>query len=277
MVRRETFRACFGKAKIGELGARIVLSSAFVKSHGLPSLFLAVALVAGGSAQAGTRCDGSAAAKALGLSSREFQVACWRLDDGRDVIAAVPLAPLVPASDVLKTIRKPTKPAPAPPLLIRLALARDATILWRGELRPDGKSAPDLKEVLERSEEWLVGIEDVNLGRERGLRVGVVGHWGDEAMSVREIAVLFRLPAEGQPLRPLWSGLGNTRESRLDYCLIEGIATFQMVDDKTIERQLRVTANVNRETKVPRSKARELEKKCTAETPEPKRFPVSTQ
>jgi hypothetical protein len=120
-----------------------------------------------------------------------------------------------------------------------------------------------------------VGIEDLNLGRERGVRVGVVGHWGDQAMSVREIAGLFRLPAEGAPLKPLWVGLGNTRESRLDYCLIEGIATFQLVDDKTLERQMRLTANVNRETKVPRAKARELEKKCTAEPQEPKRFPLS--
>jgi hypothetical protein len=201
-------------------------------------------------------------------------VACWHLDDGRDVIAAVPLAPLAPASELLKNVHTPSKPTTAPPLVVRLALARDATILWRGEIKPDARTAPELKDVLERSEEWLVGIEDLNLGRERGLRVGVVGHWGDRAMSVREIALLFRLPGEAVALKPLWSGLGNTRESRLDYCLIEGIATFQLVDDKTLERQMRLTANVNRETKVPRAKARELEKKCTAEPPEPKRFPV---
>jgi len=252
-----------------------VLSSVFVKTYGLSQLFVAVALIAGGSAQAGTRCDGSAAAKALGLGTREYQVACWHLDDGRDVIAAVPLAPLVPASELLKNVHTPEKAMPAPPLVVRLALARDATILWRGEIKPDAKSAPELKDVLEHSEEWLVGIEDLNLGRERGLRVGVVGHWGNSAMSVREIAILFRLPGEGAPLKPLWLGLGNTRESRLDYCLIEGIATLQLVDDKTLERQMRVTANVNRETKVPRGKARELEKKCTAESPEPKRFPLS--
>jgi hypothetical protein len=234
-----------------------------------------MAVIAGGSARAGTRCDGAAAAKALGLTPSDWQVACWRLEDGRDVIAAVPLPPLTPVTEILKTrVRKDQKPAPQPPLVIRLALAHDATILWRGEIRPDAKTSPDLKEVLERSEEWLVGIEDVNLGRERGLRVGVVGHWGDDAMSVREIALLFRIPPEGGGLRLLWSGLGNTRESRLDYCQIEGIATFQLVDDKTLERQLRLTANINRETKVGRAKARELEKKCVAEPQDPRRFPV---
>jgi hypothetical protein len=252
-----------------------MLSSPFVNSRRLASLLVAVVLIASARAQAGTRCDGSAAAKALGLSSREWQVACWHLDDGRDVIAAVPLAPLVPASDLLKSMRRPGPPPAAPPLVIRLALAREATILWRGEIRPDAKTNPDLKDALARSEEWLVGIDDVNLGRERGLRVGVVGHWGDQAMSVREIALLFRLPPEGEPLKPLWSGLGNTRESRLDYCLIEGIATFRLVDDKTLERQMRLTTNVNRETKLPRAKARALEKKCTVEPEEPKRFPIT--
>jgi hypothetical protein len=243
---------------------------------------MAVVLIAGGRAQAmaGTRCDGSGAAKPLGLSSRDWQVACWRVEDGREVIAAVPLAPLMPVADLVKPHpRKTPKPAaPQPPLVIRLALARDANILWRGEIRPDAKASPDLREVLERSEEWLVGIDDQTLGKERGVRVGVVGHWGEEAMSVREIALLFRLPtAEGAALHLVWSGLGNTRESRLDYCVIEGIATFQLVDDKTLERQLRLTPAINRETKVPRGKARELEKKCVAEPQEPKRFPVTPE
>jgi hypothetical protein len=277
MVRRNRFRARFGKAKNGEHAWRIVLSSAFVKSRRLAQLLVAVVVIAGGSAQAGTRCDGGAAAKALGLAAREWQVACWQVDDGRQVIAAVPLAPLPSAAEILKPhTPKDGKTPPQPPLVIKLALARDAIILWRGEVRPDAKTSPELKEVLERSEEWLVGIDDVNLGRERGVRVGVVGHWGEEVMSVREIALLFRLPAaDGVAPRLLWSGLGNTRESRLDYCLIEGIATFTLVDDKTLERQMRLTANVNRDTKLGRSKARALEKKCAVEPQEPKRFPIA--
>ncbi len=255
-----------------------MLSLASVRHPGL--LLLAVTAMSGTAAGAepGTRCDGSAAAKALGLGSHDWQVACWRVADGRQVIAAVPLAPLMPAAEALKPHRKLARPAPEqPPLVIRLALAQDAAILWRGELRPDAKTSPELREVLERSEEWLVGIEDQTLGRDRGVRVGVVGHWGDEAMSVREIALLFRLPTDGGALRLVWSGLGNTRESRLEYCRIEGIASFQLVDDKTLERQMRVTANINRETKLARAKARELEKKCTAEPQDPHRFPVSLQ
>src|SRR3954470_22632216 len=105
---------------------------------------MAVVLIAGGRAQAmaGTRCDGSGAAKPLGLSSRDWQVACWRVEDGREGIAAVPLAPLTPGGGVGKPHpRKAAKPvAPQPPLVIRLALARDANILWRGEIRPDAKA-----------------------------------------------------------------------------------------------------------------------------------------
>ncbi|HXU81346.1 MAG TPA: hypothetical protein VN914_08110 [Polyangia bacterium] len=252
-----------------------------MRNHRLPLLFVAVAALAGQSARAepGTRCDGAALAKQLGLAPREWQVACWRVEDGREVIAAVPLPPLVPASELLKSRpHKEAKPSTPPaPLVVRLALARDAAILWRGEIKPDGKSSPDVREVLDRSEEWLVGIDDQTLGRERGVRIGVVGHWGEEEMSVREIALLFRLPTDGGALRLLWSGLGNTRESRLDYCRIEGIATFQLVDDKTLERQLRVTPSVNREVKLARSKARALEKKCVGESPNPQRFPVSLQ
>jgi hypothetical protein len=245
-------------------------------------LFLAVALVgiAGGVARAepGTRCDGAQAGKLLGVPAREWQVACWRIDDGREVIAAVPLAPLMPTLSLMKPPRKGSRGSEkekAAPLEVRLALAKDAAVLWRGEMRPDGKSAADLREVLEKSEEWLVGIDDQALGKARGVRIGVVGHWGREAMSVREIALLFRLPTDGGAMRLVWSGLGNTRESRLDYCLIEGIATFQLVDDKTLERQLRLTPTINRETKVSRPKARELEKKCVAEPQEPRRFPVT--
>jgi hypothetical protein len=229
-------------------------------------------------AGAGTRCDGAQAARLLDLPPREWQVACWRVEDGRQVIAAVPLAPLVPSTALFKPPTKASKTKEkekAGPLTVRLGLARDQAVLWRGEVRPDLKATPELRELMEKSEEWLVAIDDQPLGRQRGVRVGVVGHWGTETMSVREIALLFRLPTDGGAMQLVWSGLGNTRESRLDYCTIEGIATFQLVDDHTLERQLRLTPTVNRDTPVPRAKARQLEKKCVAEPQEPRRFPVN--
>jgi len=213
-------------------------------------------------AQPGDRCDGAQAAKLLGVATREWQVACWRIEGGRRVIAAVPLAPL-------------TKSAPgAGPLVVRLALAKDEAVVWRDEIRPDGSGAPDLREVLDKSEEWLVGIDDQTLGQDRGVRVGVVGHWGKDSMFVREIALLFRLPSDGAPMRLVWSGLGNTRESRFDYCVIEGIATFQLADDRTLERQIRSRPNINRETRLPRARARALEKKCVAKEQPPQRFTI---
>lgn len=251
-------------------------------SSWLLRLFVIAVGIAGGQArgEAGVRCDGAQAGKLLGLTTRDWQVACWRVEDGRQVIAAVPLAPLTPALDLMKS--SPAKPQPkgkqketAAPLEVRLALARDGAILWRGDMKPEGKNAADLREVLDKSEEWMVGIDDQALGKERGVRIGVVGHWGRDAMSVREIALLFSLPTDGGAMRLVWSGLGNTRESHLDYCRIEGIATFQLVDDKTVERQLRLTPTVNRDIKVPRAKARALEKKCVVEPQEPKRFPVT--
>jgi hypothetical protein len=60
----------------------------------------------------------------------------------------------------------------------------------------------------------------------------------------------------------------------MEYCLIEGIATFQLVDDKNLERQIRLTPTINRDIKLPRAKARDLEKKCVAPPQEPRRFPV---
>jgi hypothetical protein len=172
--------------------------------------------------------------------------------------------------------RDSAKDSPAGSLVVRLGMSKDGTVTWRGELRPDPKATPELREVLEKSDEWLVAIEDMTLGHDRGVRIGVVGHWGDETMSVREIALLYRLPEHAGPLRLVWSGLGNTRESRHDYCLIEGIATFQLVDDKTLERQLRVTPTINRDTNhLPRARARALEKKCVADPPAPQRFPIA--
>lgn len=225
-------------------------------------------------AEPGTRCDGGDGARWLGVATHDWQVACWRLDDGRQVIAAVPLAPLVPQKTNVK--KDAGRESPAGALVVRLALVQNGAVAWRGEVRPDAKTSPELREVLEKSEEWLVAIEDQSLGRERGVRVGVVGHWGNDAMSVREIALLYRLPPASGPLRLVWSGLGNTRESRLDYCLIEGIATFQLVDDKTLERQMRLTPTINHDnTHVPRARARALEKKCVAEAPPPQRFPIA--
>jgi hypothetical protein len=248
------------------------------------------------------RCDGAVAAKLLDIPTRHWQVACWRVEDGREVIAAVPLPPLLSGSALWKPSppgakkekakakdkdkakekdkdkdkdSEPAAKGDAAPLVVRLGLIKDQAVLWRGELRPEGKESSELRELLDKSDEWLVGIDDQTLGRARGVRVGVVGHWGGEMMSVRELALLFSLPSDGGAMRLVWSGLGNTRESRLEYCLIEGIATFQLVDDKTLERQMHVTSNVNREIKVPRARARELEKKCVAKPQDPQRFPVS--
>lgn len=209
------------------------------------------------------RCDGADAAKLLGVSAREWVVSCLKLDDARRVIAAVPLAPLKP----------PAKGGGAGPLVLRVALARGEQIAWKEERRLADPEA-DVREVLDKSEEWVVGIDEVALGGARAVRVGVVGHWGSEAMLVREIAFLYRAPPEG-PLVRLWDGLGNRRETRAEYCLIEGVASFQLVDDKTIERQLRMTSSINRETKLPKRRARELEKKCVAKPEPPQRFSLN--
>jgi hypothetical protein len=229
------------------------------------------------------RCDGAAPLEKLGLPASEWQVACWRVEDGRQVVAAVAM-PSLKSLVAAKMVRPATaadagakKPPPDPALVVELAVFKDGALVWRGQAHPDARGAPELREVLDKSEEWLIGIDDLALGDGRGVRVGVVGHWGGDAMSVREIALLYRLPPEGGAMRLVWSGLGNTRESRQDYCLIEGIATFQLVDDKTIERQMRLTPTINRETKLPRAKAKALEKKCTAEPQDPKRFPIAVK
>jgi hypothetical protein len=232
-------------------------------------------------AQPGTRCDGSQAAKLLGLATRDWQVACWALADGRRVIAGVPLAPLTPAAPATppgkggRARKREAQTAPAGPLVVRLGLAKDEALLWRGELRPEAKDSLELRDVLEKSEEWLVGIEDQPLGADRGVRIGVVGHWGTDTMIVREIALLYRLPAGAGPMRLVWSGVGNTRESRLDYCRIEGIATFQLVDAGTLERRVHVSHNINHEVQLPRARARALEKQCVPREQPPQRFPLA--
>jgi hypothetical protein len=221
-----------------------------------------------------SRCDGEPAARTLGVLRHDWQVACLRLDDTRRVIAAVPLAAIDPLKALVARSSKPVAAAPAPPLVVRVALAKGDAVVWRDEMRFDQSAPSDLREVLDKSEEWLVGIDGQNLGPSSGVRIGVMGHWGSEAMSVREIALLYRLPSDSGPLKLLWSGLGNTRESRSDYCLIEGMASFQLVDDRTIERQMRLTPIINRETQVPRRRARALEKSCVV-TPQPnQRFAV---
>jgi hypothetical protein len=213
-----------------------------------------------------SRCDAEPAARTLGVPRRDWQVACLRLDDSRRVIAAVPLTPLAGPPVA--------RPGSAPPLVLRLGLAKGDTVVWRDEMRFGAGAPTDLHEVLEKSEEWLVEIDGQPLGTTPGVRIGVMGHWGGEAMSVREIALLFRLPSDAGPLRLLWSGLGNTRESRSDYCLIQGMASFQLVDDRTIERQMRLTPIINRDTPVPRKRARALEKGCVAKPQPAQRFAV---
>jgi hypothetical protein len=215
-------------------------------------------------AQTATRCDGPDAAKLVALSPREWVVACLKIDDTRRVIAAVPLAPL----------KAPATGGGAGPLVLKMALAKGDQIAWREERRLAGDAPEDVREVLDKSEEWLVGIDEVSLGGTPALRVGVVGHWGSDPMSVREIAFLYRAPADGAPAR-VWSGLGNRRESRAEYCFIEGVASFQLIDDKTLERQLRMTSSINHETKLPRRRARELEKKCVAKPEPPRRFSLN--
>jgi hypothetical protein len=231
--------------------------------------------VMGATARAASgRCDDAEAAQLLGVAPHDSQVACWRLDDGRRLLAAVPMVPLG-TPKMLRPGKTTATPGPTP-LVVRVALVSDAAVVWRSELRPDPKAAPELREVLEKSEEWLVGLDDQTLGTERGVRLGVVGHWGGDQMSVREIAFLFRLGEGNAPPRLVWSGLGNTQESRFDFCRLEGIATFQLVDAHTIERQLRVTPTFNRETKLARARQRQLEKQCVAKPQDPQRFPVTS-
>ena len=237
----------------------------------LPAL-LATLFAARASAQPpDARCDGAAAARLLGVKSLEWQVACWRIDGGRQVIAAVPLVPLGPSPG--PTAKAKAREGGAGPLVVRVALASGDRIVWRDEVHPERNASAEVREVLDKSEEWLVGIEDQPLGHDRGLRVGVVGHWGGDVMSVREIVLLYRLLPEGG-LRLVWTGIGNTRESRFDYCRLEGIATFQLVDDHTLERALRLTPSIDHDKQLPRARARALEKKCVVKEQEPQRFPL---
>jgi hypothetical protein len=255
-----------GCSRPPHLGLR--LAAAVVALLALPAGALA------GPPPAVTRCEGEPAARILGVPRHDWQVACLRLDDTRRVIAAVPLAPLDPLKALVARGSKPAAATPAPPLVVRVALAKGDAVVWRDEMRFDQGAPADLREVLDRSEEWLVGIEGQDLGASNGVRIGVMGHWGSDPMSVREIALLFRLPSDAGPLKLLWSGLGNTRENRSDYCMIEGMASFQLVDDRTIERQMRLTPIINRDTPVPKRRARALEKNCVV-TPQPnQRFAV---
>jgi hypothetical protein len=239
-------------------GALLFATLATASSSGRPAV----------SAAAFARCDADPAARTLGVSRRDWHVACLRLDDGRRVIAAVPLVPLAGNAAI--------KPGSAPPLVIRLGLAKGEEMVWHSETRLVAAAPADLREVLDKSEEWLVDVDAQTLGAATGVRVGVMGHWGGDVMSVREIALIFRLPPDTGELKLLWSGLGNTRESRSEYCLIEGIATFHLVDDRTIERQMRVKAIVNRDTPVPRQRARALEKGCVVKPQPAQRFAVSS-
>jgi hypothetical protein len=226
----------------------------------IASLLLALAALADGGVEPppATPCDGSVFARALAVPRRDWQVACLRLDDARRVIAAVPLVPL-------------DRSAAAEPRL-RMALASGDEVVWRDDIPFKRGAAPELEEVLAKSEEWLVGLESQPLGPTRGVRVSVVGHWGGTTMSVREIALLFRVPPGKGPPALVWSGLGNTRESRLDYCRIDGIASFALVDEHTLERTIDLKPTINHETPVAPRRARQLEKECVAKPEAPKRF-----
>jgi hypothetical protein len=98
-------------------------------------------------------------------------------------------------------------------------------------------------------------------------------HLGADAPAeLREVLAKIR---RGPPPRLIWSGLGNTRESRYDYCQIDGMASFTLADDHTLERQVRVTPVINRETRLPRARARAIEKGCVAKPAPAERFPVT--
>jgi hypothetical protein len=226
----------------------------------LATVLLALAAAAdGGQPSTPSPCDGNAFAQALGTPRRDWQLACLRLDDTRRVIAAVPLVPA-------------DRPSAEPRL--RMALTSGDGVIWRQDFPFKTGAGPELQEVLAKSEEWLVGLEDQPLGAAHGVRVSVVGHWGTTSMFVREIALLFRLPAAKGPLALLWSGLGNTRESRFDYCRIDGMATFSLIDEHTLERTIELTPTINRESPVPPKRARQLEKACTAKPEAPQRFRI---
>jgi hypothetical protein len=223
------------------------------------ALLALLAATDGGQPPTPSPCDGAAYAGALGTPGHDWQLACLRLDDARRVIAAVPLVPRDRAA--------------AEPRL-RMALASGDRVIWRQDIPFKAGAGPELQEVLAKSEEWLVGLEDQPLGAAHGVRVSVVGHWGETSMSVREIALLFRLPPGQGPMTLLWSGLGNTRESRRDYCRIDGMASFSLVDDHTLERKMAQTATINRDAPVPRKQARQLEKGCIAKDEPAQRFKI---
>jgi hypothetical protein len=222
-------------------------------------LFALAAAVDGGQPPPPSPCDGTAFAQTLGTPRHDWQLACLRLDDTRRVVAAVPLVP-------------PDRPTAEPRL--RLALASGDEVIWRQDFPFKAGAGPELQEVLAKSDEWLVGLEAQPLGAARGVRVSVVGHWGGSSMFVREIALLFRLPAAKGPLTLLWSGLGNTRESRFDYCRIDGMATFSLVDEHTLERKIELTPTINRDAPVPPRRARQLEKGCTTKPEAVQRFKI---
>jgi len=207
---------------------------------------LLVAAMVGPAAAAPARCDDDEGARTLKVSRHDWLVACLQLEDGRRVAAAVPLAPLDPHA------------GKGAPLVIRLALARGDNVAWRDELRFGGTSPEELREVLAKSEEWLVSLDAQPLGALPGIRVSVFGHWGGATMLAREIALLYRLPADAAgPLKLVWSGVGNTRELRGERCLVERVATFQLVDDHTLERQVRLNPVTGPDAPTARRRRRE--------------------
>lgn len=227
-------------------------------------------------APAPQRCDTSEAARQMGLARSDWNIACLGIEGGRRVIAAVPMTPLGPPPTGKARPAKNTTLA-APPLVLWVALAHGDRIAWRERIGFGADMPSELREVLDKSEEWLVGIDGQALRSGRGVRVGITGHWGASSMSVREITLLYRVPAADAtgPLKLVWRGLGNTRESHHDYCSLDGIASFQMVDDNTVEREMQVTPNINREARVSPKLKRALDKKCVVKPEQPRRFPVA--
>ena len=104
--------------------------------------------------------------------------------------------------------------------------------------------------------------------------------WGQRDSTVREVALLLRLPATGDAPTVLWSGLGNARESRAELCRIETFTTFRVVDDHTLERASQVRATFDAKARaagISRAERREMQKKCVTPDPqpEPQRFPLA--
>src|SRR3712207_2884137 len=100
-----------------------------------------------------TRCETDAAARALGIDLREWTTTCLDVDAERRVVAAVPLAPLTRA-DADKRAAKGE-----PPTTLVLALLDARRVVWRDRRDLLRDAAPEIRDVLDRSDELLVSID----------------------------------------------------------------------------------------------------------------------